>query len=136
MIEWNIEAKTEYLDEVLGHISRHLQQRSCPMKIQRQIEMAVEEVFINIAQYAYDNMDGMVTIRVEDQEKPLAVDITFLDKGTPFNPLQKEEPDVTLSAEKRQIGGLGIFLVKKIMDQVDYRYENGQNMLKIRKVFS
>lgn len=136
MIEWNIEAKTEHLDEVLGRISRHLQQRNCPMKIQMQIEVAVEELFVNIAQYAYDREDGMVTIRVEDQEDPAAVVITFLDHGTPYNPLEKKDPDVTLSAEERQIGGLGIFLVKKTMDQVDYRYENGQNKLSIRKVFS
>ncbi|MGN0342746.1 MAG: ATP-binding protein [Roseburia sp.] len=136
MIEWNIEAKTEHLDEVLGLISRHLQQRNCPIKIQMQIEVAVEEIFVNIAQYAYDRENGMVTIRVEDQEAPPAVVITFLDQGTPYNPLEKEDPDVTLSAEERQIGGLGIFLVKKTMDQVDYRYENGQNRLSIRKVFS
>ena len=56
-----------------------------------------------------------------------------MDNGAEYDPLEKEDPDVTLSAEDRQIGGLGIFMVKKIMDEVDYRYENGKNVLTLRK---
>ena len=103
------------------------------MKTQMQIDIAVEELFVNIAHYAYNPEVGPVTIRVEVQKEPLAVTVTFIDHGVPYDPLAKEDPDITLSAEERQIGGLGIFMVKKSMDDIAYEYKDGQNILYIKK---
>lgn len=136
MRELNIEAKTENLDVVLGFVNQHLEEMECSMKTQMQIEVAVEELFVNIAHYAYNPTIGPATIRVEVQEDPLAVIITFIDHGVPYDPLKKEDPDVTLSAEERQIGGLGIYMVKKSMDDISYEYKDGQNILKIKKTIA
>ena len=133
MSELTIEAKTENLEKVLAFVDKHLEEKECAIKVQMQIDVAVEELFVNIAQYAYDSDTGMVTIQVEIQEEPLAVMITFIDNGVPYNPLTKEDPDITLAAEERQIGGLGIYMVKNTMDDITYEYKDGQNILRIRK---
>lgn len=133
MSELNVEAKTENLDQVLAFVDRHLEEKGCEMKVQMQLDVAVEELFVNIAQYAYHPDIGVATIRVEVQEEPLAVIITFIDNGVPYDPLAKEDPDITLPAEERQIGGLGIYMVKKSMDDISYEYTNGQNILRIKK---
>lgn len=133
MSELNIEAKTENLDKVLAFVDKHLEEKECAIKVQMQIDIAVEELFVNIAQYAYNPGIGVATIRVEIQEEPFAVIITFIDNGVPYDPLAKEDPDITLSAEKRQIGGLGIYMVKKSMDDIIYEYKDGQNILRIKK---
>lgn len=133
MSELTLEAKTENLDKVLSFVDEHLEEQECPMKTQMQIDIAVEELFVNIAHYAYSPEVGPVTIRVEVQKEPLAVTITFIDHGIPYDPLAKEDPDITLSAEERQIGGLGIFMVKKSMDDIAYEYKDGQNILYIKK---
>lgn len=133
MSELNVEAKTENLDQVLAFVDRHLEEKGCEMKVQMQLDVAVEELFVNIAQYAYHPDIGVATIRVEVQEEPLAVIITFIDNGVPYDPLAKEDPDITLPAEERQIGGLGIYMVKKSMDDISYEYKNGQNILRIKK---
>ena len=133
MSELNIEAKTENLDKVLAFVDQHLEERGCAVQVQMQIDVAVEELFVNIAQYAYAPGIGVATIRVELQEDPLMVVITFIDNGIPYNPLAKEDPDITLSAEERPIGGLGIYMVKKSMDEVSYEYKDGQNILRIKK---
>ena len=87
----------------------------------------------NIAHYAYYPKEGTATVRVEVLEEPLAVVITFIDNGVPYDPLKNADPDITLSAEEREIGGLGIYMVKKSMDDIFYEYRDGQNILKIRK---
>ena len=133
MSELNIEAKTENLDKVLAFVDQHLEERGCAVQVQMQIDVAVEELFVNIAQYAYAPGIGVATIRVELQEDPLVVVITFIDNGIPYNPLAKEDPDITLSAEERQIGGLGIYMVKKSMDDMSYEYKDRQNILRIKK---
>lgn len=133
MSELTLEAKTENLDKVLSFVDEHLEEQECPMKTQMQIDIAVEELFVNIAHYAYHPEVGPVTIRVEVQQEPLAVTVTFIDHGVPYDPLAKEDPDITLSAEERQIGGLGIFMVKKSMDDIAYEYKDGQNILYIKK---
>ena len=97
------------------------------------IELAVEEIFVNIASYAYAPDTGDVRIRMEFFEEPRAVGITFIDSGIPYNPLAKEDPAVQLSADERQVGGLGIFLTKKSMDEMSYEYKNGQNVLSMKK---
>ena len=98
-----------------------------------QIDIAIDELFGNIVHYAYNPEVGPVTVRVEVTEDPLAVSITFIDNGVPYDPLAKTDPDVTLSAEEREIGGLGIFMVKKSMDEISYEYRSGQNILTIKK---
>ncbi len=132
--ELTLDARPENLDEVLGFVDRYLEPLGCPLKLQMQIDMAVEEVFVNIASYAYGSGTGSAVIRVKTKQDPLTVFITFADRGVPYDPLAKADPDVTLSAEERQIGGLGIFLVKKSMDDVTYEYSGGQNILTIAKV--
>lgn len=133
MKELKITALTENLPQVLAFVDEQLEAADCPMKVQMQIEIAVEEIFVNIAHYAYEDEDGIATIRVDVQGQPPSADITFIDSGVPYDPLAKTDPDVTLSAEERQIGGLGIFLVKKSMDDVIYEYSDGQNILTLKK---
>jgi anti-sigma regulatory factor (Ser/Thr protein kinase) len=105
------------------------------MKKQMQIDIAVEEVYVNIAHYAYNPVVGGVTIRVMIEQDPLAVVLTFIDEGQPYDPLAKEDPDVTLAAEDRQIGGLGIFMVKKSMDGFYYTRDGGTNFVVIEKAW-
>ncbi|MBQ1547194.1 MAG: ATP-binding protein [Lachnospiraceae bacterium] len=133
MKELIIEAKDENLDEVLAFVNEQLEECGCDMSTQIQVDIAVEEVFVNISHYAYNPEVGPATIRAEVHDDPLAVSLTFLDNGVPYDPLAKEDPDITLSADEREIGGLGIFMVKKSMDDVAYEYKNGQNILTIKK---
>ena len=133
MAELTLQASLEKLDEVLAFVEENMEKNECPMKVLMQVQIAVEEIFVNIAHYAYDSEQGMVTIRVEVGGDPLQVIITFIDQGIPYDPLKKEDPDVTLSAEERKIGGLGIFMVKKSMDDVKYEYADGKNILTISK---
>ena len=123
----NIEAATDFVNEQLEALE-------CPLKAQMQIDIAIDEIFGNIAHYAYTPNVGEATVRVEIIEEPLCVVITFIDRGIPYNPLSAAEPDTTLTADERAIGGLGIFMVKKSMDEITYRYENGSNILSIRKM--
>ncbi len=131
--EIEIDASTDKLNEVIDFVDSQLENIECSMKTQMKIDIAVEEIFVNIAQYAYAPEVGKATIRVQVSDNPLTVTITFLDNGKPYDPLAKEDPDVTLSAEERDIGGLGIFLTKKSMDDIRYEYKDGQNILTIEK---
>ncbi|MBR5620003.1 MAG: ATP-binding protein [Clostridia bacterium] len=126
-----VEAALENLEQATAFVDAFLEARDCPMRTQMQIDLCVEEIFVNIAHYAYQGKTGTAEIRLSEADG--IVELTFLDSGMPYDPLKKEDPDVTLSAEKRQIGGLGIFLVKKSMDSVSYRFENGQNILTMTK---
>ncbi|MBR4959034.1 MAG: ATP-binding protein, partial [Phascolarctobacterium sp.] len=105
----------------------------CPMKAQMQIDIAIDELFSNIARYAYNPETGPATVRVEVAENPMAVLITFIDKGITYDTLKQEDPNTHLPAEEREIGGLGIFMVKKTMDDITYEYKDGQNILTIKK---
>ena len=135
MKELELEALTDNLPQVISFVDEQLEAADCPMKIQMQIDIAVEEIFVNIAHYAYNPDVGTAKVRVEMLGEPPAVDITFIDNGIPYDPLAKADPDVTLSAEERQIGGLGIFMVKKSMDDVKYEYLDGHNILTLKKVW-
>ena len=128
-----IEAVPENLEEVLAFLGERLETADCAPKARMQLEVAVEEIFVNIASYAYNPEKGKATVRVEVSGDPLGVTITFIDHGVPYDPLAKEDPDVTLSAEERSIGGLGIFMTKQLMDDVLYEYKDGQNILRIKK---
>ena len=133
MKELELEALTDNLPQVISFVDEQLEAADCPMKIQMQIDIAVEEIFVNIAHYAYNPEVGTATVRIEVMGEPPAVDITFIDNGIPYDPLAKADPDVTLSADERQIGGLGIFMVKKTMDDVKYEYCDGHNILTLKK---
>ena len=126
-----LEAKVQNLEQVLGFIRQNLEEAGASVRVVHQILIAAEEIFVNIASYAYGQETGSAEIRMMVEDG--AAGIEFRDSGTPFDPLAKADPDVTLPAEERQIGGLGIFMVKKSMDDVQYRYEGGQNILAIRK---
>ncbi len=134
--ELKLDATVENLDQVLAFVDETLEAMECPPKTQMQIDVAVEELFVNVAHYAYTPNVGPISIRVESLQDPKRISITFLDKGVPYNPLAKPDPDVTLSAEERQIGGLGIYMVKKSMDDMTYVYRNGYNILNITKCLS
>ena len=133
MKELTVEAKTTNIEAVTDFVNEQLEALDCPMKAQMQIDIAIDELFGNIAHYAYNPEIGKATVRVEVIEDPLAVTITFIDNGVPYDPLAKADPDTTLSAEEREIGGLGIYMVKKSMDEITYEYKDGQNILKIKK---
>lgn len=133
MKELTIEAKTTNIEAVTDFVNEQLEALDCPMKAQMQIAIAIDELFGNIAHYAYNPEIGQATVRVEVIEDPLAVTITFIDNGVPYDPLAKADPDTTLSAEEREIGGLGIYMVKKSMDDITYEYKDGQNILAIKK---
>ena len=131
--ELTLEATVPNIPKVTEFVDAELEALDCPPKAQMQIDIAIDELFGNIAQYAYDPLTGPATVRVEVEEDPMAVIITFIDHGKPYDPLAEKDPDITLSAEDREVGGLGVFLVKKTMDDVSYEYKNGQNILKVRK---
>lgn len=133
MKELIIDATVENIEKVTEFVDEQLELLDCPMKAQMQIDIAIDELFGNIAHYAYKPDVGSAAIRVEVTEEPLAVEITFIDHGIPYDPLTNQEPDTSLSAEERQIGGLGIYMVKKSMDEISYEYREGKNILKIKK---
>ena len=136
MKELTIAATVENIETVTDFVNEQLEAYDCPMKAQMQIDIAIDELFGNIAHYAYNPEIGKATVRVEVVEDPLSVVITFIDNGVPYDPLAKADPDTTLSAEERDIGGLGIYMVKKSMDDITYEYKDGQNILKIKKKLS
>ena len=133
MKELTIAATVENIETVTAFVEEQLEALDCPVKARMQINIAIDELFGNIAHYAYNPDVGEATVWVEVVEEPLSVVITFIDKGVPYDPLAAADPDTSLPAEERALGGLGIFMVKKSMDEVTYRYENGSNILSIRK---
>ena len=133
MEELEVEAKVENLDQVLAFVDSRLEARDCPEGYKMNIDIAVEEIFVNIASYAYDGEPGKAWIRLGFEEYPHTMILTFIDKGKPFDPVSKPDPDVTLSAEERKIGGLGIFMVKKSMDTMEYSRSEDRNILTITK---
>ena len=129
----NIEALAENLPQVMEYVDRRLEAIDFSSKARMQIAVAVEEIFVNIANYAYAPDKGSAAVRVEIGDAPASVTITFIDRGVPYDPLKRADPDITLSAEERQIGGLGIFMTKQFMDEVAYEYKDGQNILTLKK---
>ena len=133
MKELTLPATIENIEKVTDFVNEQLEEIECPMKAQMQIDIAIDELFGNIAHYAYNPETGPATVRVEVTEEPISVVITFIDHGVPYDPLKKDDPDITLSAEERAIGGLGVFMVKKTMDEISYEYMDGKNILLIKK---
>ena len=131
MSELVIDAKVENLEQVNDFIAENLM--GFPMKLLMQIDLVVEEVFVNIANYAYKEKTGKAKVTCELDSENSLLTLVFEDKGVPFDPLSKEDPDVTATAEEREIGGLGIFLTKKLMDEVRYENKDGKNILTLIK---
>ena len=133
MKEITLKAVIENIPQVTAFVDEQLEAIECPMKAQLQLDVAIDELFCNIASYAYGGGEGEATVRFAFDAAARRVSLDFIDRGMPFNPLTSKEPDISLSAEERSVGGLGIFLVKKTMDRIAYRYEAGQNILTIEK---
>lgn len=133
MQELVIMADKQNLPQVLAFIDEQLEKHECPAKVMTQMDLATEEIFANISSYAYEPDSGYATVRVEITDEPASVMISFIDKGTPYDPLAKPDPDLKIPVRERRKGGLGIFLVKKSMDDMRYEYKDGQNILTIIK---
>ena len=133
MKELTLTATVENIETVTDFVNEALETMDCPMKAQMQIDIAIDELFSNIAYYAYAPDTGDATVQVEAVSG--GVEVTFIDRGVPYDPLSNQDPDTGLSVEEREIGGLGIFMVKKSMNEVRYQHRDGQNILTIRKEF-
>ncbi len=131
--EITVDAKADHIETVTDFVNHHLEETGCSMKVQMQIDIVIDELFGNISRYAYPDEQGKATVQIEIGKDPLFVELTFIDSGAPYNPLQQKDPDLTLSAEEREIGGLGIFMVKKTMEDIRYEYRDGRNILSVRK---
>lgn len=114
-------------------IEGELEKIDCPMKVVIQINIAIDEIYSNIVRYAYLNGEGPATVSISIKDNSKTISIDFIDEGIQYNPLEKADPDISLSAEKRDIGGLGIFMVKKTMDDMVYKFEDNKNKLTIIK---
>lgn len=134
MKEITLGAAVDNLDKVNAFIEQQLDEAGCPMKISMQVCVAVEELFVNVASYAYGDGTGDVTVRFSCEDG--TVSVSFIDSGAAFDPTRREDPDTSLPASERQIGGLGIFMVKKSMDTLGYEYKDNQNIVTITKKMS
>lgn len=132
MAKLTVEATKENTGKVSAFVEAELEKLECPIKELAQINVAVDELYCNIASYAYPDSQGTADIIVQSPQNN-TVAITFEDGGVPYDPLKKPDPDVTLGAEERKIGGLGIYIVKKTMDSVEYKYQDNKNVLTITK---
>ena len=128
-----LDAIVDNLPAVLSFVDEALEEQACPMRIQMEVDVAVEELFVNVAHYAYGDQVGQVSIDLNFEDDSKTVMIRFSDSGMPYNPLDRDDPDITLPAEKREVGGLGIYMVKKSMDDFTYEYSGGMNHTTIRK---
>lgn len=133
MKELTLPAAVDSIRAVTAFVDEQLEALDCPMKAQIQIDVAIDELFGNIAHYAYAPQTGDATVRFDFDAPTRTVSVSFSDSGVPFDPLAKDDPDITASAQERPIGGLGIFLVKKTMDGVTYENKDGRNVLTIYK---
>ena len=131
--EITLEAARDNLDEIMAFVEDQLEATDILLRDQMKLMVSIEEIFVNIATYAYKPGTGEVSVIFERCEEPAEVRITFVDQGVPYDPLAKEDPDITLPAEKRQIGGLGIFMVKKSVDDMVYEYRDHCNILTLIK---
>lgn len=134
MKQMEIPALSENTYKVIDFVDSELSEHDCDIKTKMQIELVVEEVFVNIASYAYSSKTGNAEIGVEISENPKKIIIEFKDSGKQYNPLETQEADVTLPPEKRKIGGLGIFLIRKNTDNIYYQYKDNQNILTLEKL--
>ncbi len=133
MKKLTVDATVENIEKVTAFVNEQLEQLNCPLKAQMQIDIAIDELFSNIARYDYNPKTGSATVHVDVLQDPLSVVVTFIDNGKAYDPLAREDPDVALTAQEREIGGLGVYMVKKCMDEISYEYKDGRNILRIKK---
>ena len=134
MREITVSAVMDQIDAVTAFVNEILSRTGCPQETRCGIDVVIDELLGNIARYAYGPGSGTVTVRVETEDAPPAVILMFMDRGVPFDPLSRECPDTLhLPAPERPIGGLGLFMVREIMDDISYRYQDGMNILTVRK---
>ncbi len=133
MKELLLTASDDTLYTVLDEVKAILAENGCADDLITSIMIASEEIYVNIAHYAYGGKPGEARVQIDILEDPKRIKIVFMDKGIPYNPLEKEDPDINLSAKERKIGGLGIYMVKHIMDKVTYEYKDGRNILTVEK---
>ncbi len=131
--EITVPADLRQLPAVVTLIDSMLNDLQCPAKSRIHVKITVDEIFSNIILHANLLKGEMVTVCARTETDPSAIEITFTDKGRPFDPLSVAEPDVTASAQKRPVGGLGLFMVRRMMDTVKYEYVNDKNILTVRK---
>lgn len=134
MKEITVDATIDNVQTITDFVDERLEEMNCPVKAQMQLNIVIDELCSNVARYAYSDKTGKVTVSVDTVDKPMKVWLTFTDEGVPYNPLAKEDPDITLSAEERKLGGLGIYMVKKMMDEFRYEYKDGKNIVTVCKV--
>ena len=135
MKELTVDARPESLSEIRAFVGAELEAMACPEDTMTQLFVVIDEVFANIASYAYGEGGGSATVRLEAETEPRSAVLTFLDSGIPFDPLTMKSPDTSLKARERKIGGLGIFMVRKLTDEVSYAYSDGKNILRTVKRF-
>ena len=133
MKELTMDARVENIPGAIAFMEDEMDALDAPIKAKMQLSVAMDEILANISNYAYEDGVGPVTVKLGFDEATKTVTLIFVDRGLPYNPLEKDDPDVTLSAEDRPIGGLGIYLVKKTMDHIAYEYKFNQNILTIQK---
>lgn len=133
MKELLIDAKVDNLNKVLSFVDQELEELGCSFKSQMQLDVAVEEIFVNIASYSYQPGTGSARICLDVEHSPLTIVVRFIDSGIPYDPLKRKDPNVTLGAADRAIGGLGIYMAKKSVDEMLYEYREGKNILTLRK---
>ncbi len=121
----NLEMVYKFINQELAHVKYH------PSK-KLELELALEEAYVNIVRYAYRD-DGKIQIKSQLKENPLQITIQFMDQGIPYNPLENKDPELSLKTDDKKIGGWGIYLIKKFMDQAEYAYEKGCNILTLQK---
>ena len=152
--ELTIPAVLEVLPNINAFVEEHLSRHACPMKVQNQILLSLEEAYVNVVNYAYGDGSGACKVVMQvydpaategqtDTQKQAAAEghpatvremcMYLIDTGQPFDPLAKADPDITLGADERQIGGLGIFMIKKLMDAVSYERTATENILTMKK---
>ena len=129
MATLTVPAQTEQVDILQDLLHQQLDETGCSMAIALQLELVVEEAFVNIATHAYTQPGGTASFTCEVDRTARQIMLRFKDQGIPFDPLQSPDPDTTLKADERKIGGLGIYLIKKTMDKCEYVYEQGSNIL-------
>lgn len=131
MTEKTFDACDATLNDAMAFVEQELEKVDCPLKIVMQITVCMEEMYVNVAHYAYGDKEGKVVVSLDYIDGVFS--ITLTDWGMEFDPLKKEDPDITLSAEERDIGGLGIYMVKNYMDEVRYDRIDGKNIFMMAK---
>ena len=135
MARLELEASCDELERVMTFTEEQLEAMDCPLRVSMQLQVAVEELFVNVASYAYPEGKGRCEIVLTPVEEPRGVTIAFTDSGIPYDPTARQDPDTHLAAEDRPVGGLGIYMVRKSMDTFTYRREDGRNIVTIGKRF-